>query len=987
MRAALLLAGLLAVATSVEAASAPPRLRVEDNVFGRKYVNTWPRPFDGRTDVTTDTTLYFEIVVPDTNGPLGAVDPDTITATLVPSGGTPVPVLLSGQAFASGFSGEVIHDVDAGSDNGEGVYAVPAVALEHGRTYRVDVYAETRDGVPIDPASDSWSFTTRVAIADPTVSFAVDLAGPVVHWNGWFFSGLLKPSFDTSRLFDQPDSYDLMDATRAKNPDAWSLQRDWPLTSDYWHNGVFDGNPNPVRERETRRVVEVRNQGQRTLLTVEDLPEGPLFGIAPNRPLADDYHAGDLVTVADRQKYEIARVVSVDEANRIVRVAQMTTLPSAWILDYPGSHPADNPATPDNFTLPLCYLRKFDPVGTPVHYWSRIDDEWDLVHGQHGRRLQVNFSYTPLDLAREPVPASTGGHGSIGPPKDWVQWHDFVREMVFHVIDRYGTPALDFYYSVGNENNFAIFWSGGKDGFNELYDYTVNAVLTAFEDRGLDAGAVQVGGIEAAGLGGRTWIRDALYHCSGSATKPEGGIVEDNFVCADPRFAGKRAARVEALCAAHAGQGSPIDFVSIHEYEHADLAVRDMTQVRDDALAMDPDYYGDLNVTCFECTPDWIPRADPASRSMYLGNGFFPTWAADWMQRMVARAETDARYARHESIFTVWPYDYNGDGISSITGLMRVDDDGDGVQDRIVTIKKAIFNWVEVLASMNRDLDALPATTVAGIRFAGVRSPAPQADLVMLYAHDPQDTESREATTFDVALNLSGVRWPHATVTRYRIDRDHSSPYRAFLALPKRSLYAPAELADLEAADDLVMDGAPVDHEVSAGTLAISAPLAVNGVTFLEIRERDLDGDGIGDTADNCSLAPNPAQTDSDLDGWGDACDCAPSDASAFAIPSEIAGLRFDAGKSGLAWDPGAAGAGNGTVYDVARGDLAELSAEPRPSDTCLEPGSTDTAAEDPSEPSPGDGFFYLVRGRNACGAGTYGDGASGVPRAFAACP
>ena len=76
-----------------------------------------------------------------------------------------------------------------------------------------------------------------------------------------------------------------------------------------------------------------------------------------------------------------------------VRVAEpLATPPSSWILEYEGSHPADNPETPDNFTLPLCYLRKLDPVGTLAYYWARIDDEWDIVHGTHGRRLQVNFS-------------------------------------------------------------------------------------------------------------------------------------------------------------------------------------------------------------------------------------------------------------------------------------------------------------------------------------------------------------------------------------------------------------------------------------------------------------------------------------------------------------------------------------------------------------------------------------------------------------------
>ncbi len=978
-RTVLLIVLVTLVSAATLAASQPPHLRFDDNTFGRPHVNTVPRPFQGRANVTTATTIYFEIVVPDTNGAAGKVDPNSITATLRPASGDPVPMLLEGQHFATGFDGKIISNIDAGDRNGEAVYIVPAVSLDPARGYTIEVFARTLDGVAIDPAQDSWSFTTRAAIPDPSAAWSVDLDAPTVRWEGWFWSGLLKPNFNTSRMFDQLDSYVLMDSVRAMNPDAWSLQRDWPMTSDFWHNGVFDGNPNVVRERETRRVIGVQNVSGSTALQVTDIEEGPLYGIAPNRPLSGDFHPGDIVTIGDRKKYETTVVRSVDDVQSVVFVDPLST--TQWDLDYAGSHPADNPDTPDNFTLPLCYLRKFAPHGTPVYYWGRLDDEWDIVHGQHGRRLVVNFSYIPLDLSRKPVPASTGGHGSISPPKDYLQWHGFVRQLVFHLIDRYGAASLDFYYSVGNEFNFSLFWGGTKDEFYEYYDYTINAVLTAFADRGLDASRVIVGGLEAAGLGGVSWTRDALYHCSGLADRPGGGIAEQNFVCADPAFAGLRAARVQALCDAHGGKGSPLDFVSIHEYEHTHIAVADMTKIKDDALAMDPAFYERLNITSFEATPDWIPRPDPAARAMYLGNGFVSGWCADWMQRMVERAMTDARYARHESILTVWPFDYNGDGIASVTGLMRVDDDGDGTEDRISTIRKDIFNSIALQARLGRELAALPERDVAGIRLAGVRSVTPRSHAFFLYAYDDQDTESREPLPFTVNLSLTGVPWTEATIRRWRVDRDHSSPYRAYQALPEKSLYQPAELLDLENSDELVEAGPAEDLVVVNGALQLSAEVAVNGIVLVEITGLDGDRDGWADTLDNCPADANPDQVDADGDQRGAICDCDDADDSVWAAPRDVGGhhLHRAGAETILEWNSLADVAGTSTRYDIIAGSLAELVTDASFAraicfvDDTGEPPLIDDSAL----PAPGDGRYTLVRGDNLCGRGSFGAGSS----------
>ena len=154
----------------------------------------------------------------------------------------------------------------------------------------------------------------------------------------------------------------------------------------------------------------------------------------------------------------------------------------------------------------------------------------------------------------------------------------------------------------------------------------------------------------------------------------------------------------------------------------------------------------------------------------------------------------------------------------------------------------------------------------------------------------------------------------------------------------------------------------------------------------------DDDADGVSDIVDNCLRRPNAAQTDQDADGTGDDCDCAPADPATFAVPGEIARLQVGtSSKNGLSWCSAAAGAGNSTLHQLVRGIAAELPVGNGVSESCVVNGSTSPFATDTSVPAAGQGFWYLVRGRNACGTGTYGfSGLHGLPsteRTTTACP
>jgi hypothetical protein len=149
--------------------------------------------------------------------------------------------------------------------------------------------------------------------------------------------------------------------------------------------------------------------------------------------------------------------------------------------------------------------------------------------------------------------------------------------------------------------------------------------------------------------------------------------------------------------------------------------------------------------------------------------------------------------------------------------------------------------------------------------------------------------------------------------------------------------------------------------------------------------EPDTDGDGVGDGTDNCVYELNAGQSDQDADGAGDVCDCLPEDASAFAVPGEVSAVVLEG--DAIAWDSAALAAGSGTVYDVVRAGLHSQPPGSGPGEVCLAQGITTPATMDASVPPSNDGYWYLVRARNACGAGSYGTASNGTPRITDACP
>ena len=182
-------------------------------------------------------------------------------------------------------------------------------------------------------------------------------------------------------------------------------------------------------------------------------------------------------------------------------------------------------------------------------------------------------------------------------------------------------------------------------------------------------------------------------------------------------------------------------------------------------------------------------------------------------------------------------------------------------------------------------------------------------------------------------------------------------------------------------------------------------PAANQGGVVRIVYRLDTDTDGIADTFDNCPLAANPGQEDFDGDTQGDACDpdddndtfadfsdCRPLDPALWAAPGESPVTVEFLDDDTLGWTSLAAAAGPATTYDVARGPLADLHGEQPPGDefagaVCFLNNAALLASDDPEIPAVETGFYYLVRGDNLCGIGSWGRGGSGVERVLLACP
>ena len=327
----------------------------------------------------------------------------------------------------------------------------------------------------------------------------------------------------------------------------------------------------------------------------------------------------------------------------------------------------------------------------PVHDFSGVDAVYDRLLAL-GLRPVVELSFMPRDLARDPD-ATVFEYGAIiSPPKDWDRWADLVRDLVTHLVDRYGRDEVreHWAFEVWNEPNLEVFWSGTREEYWRLYDVTVRAVRDV-DDR------LVVAGPSSAAVG---WVEELLEHVDAS--------------------------------------GAPLDAVSTHTYGNAPLDLRATlvrhgrpeTRIWWTEWGVTPTHFGNANDGAFsaaflargmrsaagrlDALSYWVAsdQFEELGRPPRLLHGGFglrtvgdlrkPRWWALTMLERLGRDEVDARLA--------------GDGAGALVEAWAsrdVDDDGHVRRVAVAlwngTLDQSKVNGSDVLGRTARlVLDGLP---------------------------------------------------------------------------------------------------------------------------------------------------------------------------------------------------------------------------------------------------------------------------------------
>jgi len=455
-----------------------------------------------------------------------------------------------------------------------------------------------------------------------------------------------------------------------------------------------------------------------------------------------------------------------------------------------------------------------DASGKPNYNWTIVDGILD-TYVQSKAKPFVEIGFMPKALSTHPDPYQhTWPKGGIDtglayPPKDYQRWGELVRQLAAHCLARYGREeAESWYWEVWNEPDI-LYWHGSPEGYDQLYDYAVDAVKKVLP-------GARVGGPATtgpAGGGGAAFLRQFLAHCA----------------------RGKNYATGQ--------EGAPLDFISYHAKGRPDVAegrvrmglARHLQDV-DKGLQVIAEFpkFQNLPIVLSESDPEGCAAcsAKVYPQNAYRNGPLYPAYTALALSSIVKLA--DLRHADIEGMLT-WAFEFENQPY--FEGFRTLATNG---------VDKPILNLFRMLGLMAGERITVESSGALGLDSILTRGVREQPDVDALAAASEHEVsvlvwnyrdEDGSGADAPVKLNLAGLPQTAGRILlhHYRIDGEHSNSYSLWKQLGSPLSPTRDQYAQLEAAGQLQMLESPRWLSNNGGVLEIDFALPAQGVSLVQL--------------------------------------------------------------------------------------------------------------------------------------------------------
>ena len=453
-----------------------------------------------------------------------------------------------------------------------------------------------------------------------------------------------------------------------------------------------------------------------------------------------------------------------------------------------------------------------DANGKPIYSWTIIDSIFD-TYIKRGMKPLAQIGFMPEALSSHPQPykhnwrpGAPGKEVFTGwayPPNDYNKWRELIYQWGKHCVERYGKKEVEsWYWEVWNEPNIP-YWQGTVDEYCKMYDYAADGLRKALP-------SAKIGGCDITG-GGSEFLATFIRHCLNDTNYATGKI------------------------------GSPLDLVLFHakgqpKVTNGTVVMNAGTQLRNIRDAM-------ITVNKFsriKNIPLVIGESDPegcaacgmstSPENAYRNGTMYSSYTAATFARKYLLADSlDVNLIGAVS----WSFEFeNQPWFAGFRDLAT-----NGVDKPILNVFRMFGMMkgkrVQVNSNHMYDLKAFVDSSVRGQTDIGALAAKEKksATIMVWNYHD----EDKESPAEEIVMNVEGVTAATATMTEYRIDKEHSNSYEVWKKMGSPQNPTKEQVAILEKAGQLKATGKAKKLKVVNEKITISLSLPRQGVSLLKL--------------------------------------------------------------------------------------------------------------------------------------------------------